>query len=216
MYICMCMCIHCKIWKVYGNLTRLLIKTYDLLFLSLFPTWEPGASWPAWRSSRRTRRKAVNCVCVCICMSCCAPMMFTCIEVLRLCNSCKGESWACDIWAVGTNNMLMGQRDPRMRGCQSRLRWTYSGGAAEDSRSSMYGCDTVHLWYCFWDCWMRKMWRIWMGARLTYFFCRLKINLDSHEFILEIGTIANNTYHAKSINEARTKGKRLSSQIVEK
>jgi hypothetical protein len=56
-----------------------------------------------------------------------------------------------------------------------------------------------------------------MGARLTYlFFCRLKINHDSHEFILEIGTIANNTYHAKSINEARTKGKRLSSQNVEK
>ncbi len=54
------------------------------LYTALFPTWESGASWPAWRSSWRIRRKAVNCVCVSIHMSCRTPIMFTCIKVLRL------------------------------------------------------------------------------------------------------------------------------------
>jgi hypothetical protein len=50
----------------------------------LFATLQSGASWPAGRSSRRTRRKTVDFVWLCICISGSTPMMLTCIEVLTL------------------------------------------------------------------------------------------------------------------------------------
>jgi hypothetical protein len=94
---------------------------------------------------------------------------------------------------------------------RTRPEWTYSRGAARDSRSIMYKmyrcyaaihikrkdldimrylcvplfminyllliayCSVVHV-LCLISC----------------FFCRLKINHDSHEFILEFRTVANN------------------------
>jgi hypothetical protein len=39
-------------------------------------------------------------------------------------------------WATWAEAQRRSQPSPRMR-----LRWTYLGGAAEDSRSSMYDCD---------------------------------------------------------------------------
>jgi hypothetical protein len=49
----------------------------------LFPTWMSRASWLAQGSRGSTRREAVNCICVRMYILCRAPMMFTCIKVLR-------------------------------------------------------------------------------------------------------------------------------------
>jgi hypothetical protein len=78
--------------------TRYLYEVYiygaiclQILFLKqLFPTWKSGASWPAQGSNGSTRREAVNRICVCMYMLCCAPLMLTCIKVLRPHKSCKG------------------------------------------------------------------------------------------------------------------------------
>ncbi len=73
----------------------------------VFPTRKSGASCPAHGSNGSTRKsggscpahgsngstwgEAVNHICVCMYMLCRAPMMFTCIKVLRPHNSCKGR-----------------------------------------------------------------------------------------------------------------------------
>ncbi len=87
------------------------------------------------------------------------------------------------------------QSNPR-----TRPGWTYCRGAARDSRSSMYKlhidndvCDSFGK--------KRKKIKILCIACMThllflydwfvYFLRRLKINYDSHEVILEFGTVAN-------------------------
>ncbi len=152
----------------------------------VFPTWGSGASWPAWRWRRWTRRKVVDFVCKGIYMSCHAFMVFTCLKVLRLCNSVRGkgerviyeplEQTTCWWWGLEQIEPS-GQCGPSTKResvfPQDEAKMDLFTSAAVDSRWSMYECDTVNSWYCFWDYWMRKMWRIWMGVQLIYlFFCR--------------------------------------------
>jgi hypothetical protein len=91
----------------------------------------------------------------------------------------------------------------------TRPEWTYSQGTARDSRWSMYkmyiGIMLQFIWkkkigiswvtcvmhylcliiYCSAACMIHS------SCLIVYFLCRLKINNDSHEFILEFGTVAN-------------------------
>jgi hypothetical protein len=94
------------------------------------------------------------------------------------------------------------QSNPRMR-----PGWTYSQGAARDSHSSMYKMYidydvVIHLEKkkkkikvlciaCMTNCLLLCDW-------FVCFLCRLKINHDSHEFVLEFGTVANSKEHFNS------------------
>jgi hypothetical protein len=94
------------------------------------------------------------------------------------------------------------QSNPR-----TRPGWIYSQGSARDSHSSMYKIyiEIVVAWFVWkkWrkdsECRISPAWltclqdavhilSIWL---ICLFLCRLKINHDSYEFILEFGTIAN-------------------------
>jgi hypothetical protein len=104
------------------------------------------------------------------------------------------------------------------RRAQSNLRmrpeWTYSRGAAGDSRSSMYKMyistvyAAIHIKGKDWDimsylCDPLFMLNyllliacssvIYVLCLISPFICRLKIHHDSHEFILDFGTVVNNS-----------------------
>jgi hypothetical protein len=108
------------------------------------------------------------------------------------------------------------QSNPR-----TRPGWIYSRGASKDSCSSMYKvyinvthmkrkdrdvvCCLCNLLFMFdfihCPCLTIYFFYDWYFVSMPdcLFFCRLKINHDSHEFILEFGTVANN-YYRKCIN----------------
>ncbi len=76
------------------------------------------------------------------------------------------------------------QSNPR-----TRPGWTYSRGAARNSHSSMY--TNVYRDYVVLIRLKRRRKEMLYIIHMTDFLHRLKINHDSHEFILECGTIAN-------------------------
>jgi hypothetical protein len=108
------------------------------------------------------------------------------------------------------------QSNPRMR-----PGWTYSQGASRDSRSSMYKVyvDVIHMKRKDWDV-LSSLYNSLLvldylflynlydslfmldylfslepdnlfSCLIVYFLCRLKLNHDSHEFILKFGSVAN-------------------------
>ncbi len=77
-----------------------LLQYFVKSILELFPTWKSGASWPAQRSNRSTRRNAVSHICAYMYMLCHTPMMLTCIKVLRPLIVVKGglNVWNTSCW----------------------------------------------------------------------------------------------------------------------
>ncbi len=67
----------CLIFKKVEDVGFFAHRLQNVSMSVLFPTRGSEASWPAWRSSRGTRRKAVDYVCIGIYMLCRASMVFT-------------------------------------------------------------------------------------------------------------------------------------------
>jgi hypothetical protein len=118
----------------------------------VFPTWGSGASWPACRPSRRTRRKVVDCVYMYLHVVLHTHSVLS-VKTLQQLSGGGLSVWYMNRWnkqhvdgGTRTNRTKWATWAEAWRGSQSsprtRLKWTYSRGATEDSRSSMYECDT--------------------------------------------------------------------------
>jgi hypothetical protein len=145
------------------------------------------------------------CIYMCAHMSCSIVVMFTCTSVRSHPDSRRHYMWnltRCNKQqntglGVATRCMLRGRGQ---KGLSSSLERGYEGHIREvlqeDSCSSMYSNYYItcsHVLSCalviylqFLTCRETDSW-YW----LVFIFRRLKINHDSHEFILESGTVAN-------------------------
>ncbi len=82
------------------------------------------------------------------------------------------------------------QSNPR-----TRPGWTYSRGAATNSRSSMHKMYEEIMMLRLVEKKKKKIKMLYIILLLiVYFLRRLKINHDSHEFILEFGTVSNSNF----------------------
>jgi hypothetical protein len=50
---------------------------------------DPRGQLTCLEIKRKNKKNVVDCMCICIYMSCRKSIMFTCMKVLRLCNSCQ-------------------------------------------------------------------------------------------------------------------------------
>jgi hypothetical protein len=145
-------------------------------------------------------------------MWCSAAMLFTCALVISRPVSKEGAE--CETWAVGTNSKILGGPDQtrNILGKENQQE-AQSNPGSRPGRTYLRGAPRrwlfkyVQSYDCIIACMKKLPWvpvichlcfimiipylRVKLQCWLMFIFCRLKINNDYHEFILEFGTVTN-------------------------
>ncbi len=143
------------------------------------------------------------------CVSCSVVMLFTC-TLVRSCPE-RNEGVGCETRSVRTNSKILDE--------PWQTRNTFGEGDQKEAQSKpgsrpwrMYLQGALRRWLfkyvqviimcsCLYNYHVFSLYalqlfisRSWFTLLIAVYFHRLKINHESHEFILESGTITNNTY----------------------
>ncbi len=189
----------------------------EIKHLLLYQTGRVCTSQPAKKSGRSGRRKKIVipmwCTHMCLCVFCSIVMLFTCTLVRSHPDSMegiRGETRSIEInskildWTWQQDACL--EREAR-RKLSLSLEWGHEGHIREVLQED--GCSSMYKsWLCGLTCiisvcslsmpynYLRPNW---FTLLTTVIFRRLKINYDSHEFILE--TVVNNytIFYAKPL-----------------
>ncbi len=165
-------------------------------------------------------------MCECVyCIWCGIAMLFTCALVLSY-RGGKG-GFGCEIWIVGANSKILGgpgqtnkipveesqqevQSNPGMRPWRMYSQGASGRWAFKYVQSYDYAIlpeENCHelpaiCYPCFIMIFCVHTSRFY-NTDWCLFFCRLKINYDSHKFILEFSTVANNSNQVLMLSLAR-------------